>query len=261
METKTQEPQQMKDQPKEPNPQNEELTKTLQELRMQNEELVKRLDAKEKAEHEAQEKAKQEKLGKDTNLEKLLRSMSDGSGEPKEPAKPKDYDSLTNSEMLELLTGSVERYVAARLEQESEKYSKPLEETTQRLAATEKTMAQLIAQQSVSHLRVQYPDLDDYREDIVKIVERNPSYSLEDAYKIAKADRLTKEPRPNEVETELPMRSMTPFGGSRDVSATTKEPRSSRDRTEPMAPRQRGVAAFRDIVDAGLERVLANRSS
>lgn len=242
---------------KEAAPQNNEIQKALAALQEQNKILQQQL-AESKAEKEEQKKkAEQEKQAKTTkelednsDLAKLLEQMKEVDDDEK-PSKKTSVDNLSNAELLDVMTGAVEKFFDARIQLDKQEREKTQDGFLRKLGTIESTLGGMLAVQSVNELRSRYSDFNEYSKEIGELLKETPGLSVEKAYKLAKAERLEKEPPANTVETEIP--NIGPNGLP-----------SIPERKERVANRQEntntgGVVAFRSFLTEGIGRAMANR--
>lgn len=247
MEPKDQNNDKAKDQQDDKTPALVEMQRVMQELKGQNEELAKRLQAKEDAEKKAQDDSKKQKIDNDADLAKLLKDLEGSDEHEQKGKKSTDLDTLSNTELVDVIVNSVDRFVNARLTQEQEGSVKVLSKSEERLKRIEGVLGHMAASQEVSRLRSVHPDFDDLREDISKLVNDTPGLTLEKAYKLAKAERLEKEPPVESTETEFP--DLSPRARVRP-----RDKQKDHDYSDAA-----GTANFRSILSAGIDRALANR--
>lgn len=239
-----------------------ELQKALQDLQAQtkqlqeqNQVLLTKLSTQEQEKVEAVKKAAEEKKKKelenlehDIDLEALLRDTGESSGEPS-GEKKKTVDQLSNEEILDVVSGAVEKFVEAKLKMDKEEREKTQDGFLKKLSNVEGMLGHIVATQTVQDLAGKYPDFADYRADVIKLVQENPTLSLERAYKLAKAEKMDKEPATETVETELP--DIGPSGLPL-VKRRTNADGSNRNIA--------GLSGFRSLLDAGAARVIAGRT-
>jgi len=239
-----------------PNLQVTELQKALQALQEQNKQLLEQSQQakleQEKAKKAAEEAAKKKEkadLENDTDLAKLLKGLEEPPEEKKKSAR--SVDALSNEELLGVMSGAVETFVDAKLKIDKEEREASQDGFLKKLGNVENMLGHMMAVQSVNGLQAKYPDFNTYREDIAKIIQETPGLSVEKAYKLAKAERLDKEPALAHVETEMP--DIGPNG----LPALRR--RESKD-DENKKTNNAGLGNFRSLLSEGIARAVANRS-
>lgn len=235
---------------------NNAMTQALEELKRSNQALLAELDSmkKEKAEQEklAQEKAKAEadkKRAEKLDLDKLF-SEQDEEDLPRKGNR-KDIESLTNSELLDLVGNVVDQYVTARSDTLKEELQQSSSGMAEQLKKTNIALSQLLVRQTVADARAKHPDLDQYMEGIVKLMDDTPGLTLEKAYVLAKAMNMQKEPPHPGQATE---RESSPIGQHSPLAEMRKRSSSSRD-IRSNRPTRDSSALFKDILSNAFDRV------
>ena len=150
----------------------------------------------------------------------LERMMEQNNRQP-EPTKPnpldgKDVNQMTNQELLELMTNSVNTQVAQPLLN---------------------TLMQLAIKEELRDVQERYPDFKEFKKDTYAIAEKNTHLSIEQAYLLAKAGKpAPPPPAAPKVETPPPTPSDKPSVSSGTVNAE-----------ERMTPRQAAEAAMKAL--------------
>lgn len=234
------------------------LTETLKNLQDQNKALQEQLAQRNKD----QDDKKQQQLEKDSDLEKLLKGLAlddDDVDKKASPKKKPDLNSLTNEEILDVVSGSVEKFVAAMLEKTGQSHKKEIDTLAQKLDQSQAVLAKMLTMQQVTSLRAQHPDIDEYADDIKKIVEEVPGISLDKAYKLAKAEKMDSMPAPEHVDTEHSDFNIGPSGLPVSRRAQERRAKENEDGRGRSAREDGSLRQFRSFLDAGLERALQNR--
>lgn len=242
--------------PPQPDPAQAALLQTLEQLKQQNEALSQKLAEQDRAANKRKEEEAARQREADLDIEKLIQSVTgdvdeDESPQSKKPSPKKaGLDELSNSELMDVMSSTLERYVSAVIASKDEEAKKTQDGFLTKLANVEKTLGSMIARQTVSDLRSRFPDVDGYREDMLKIMQTSPSLSLEQAYRLAKAERLEKEPPLPALDTERP--NYFPHSPVRAEQQTEREPSQRQSNA--------GLPAFRDMLQKGIANVVANRT-
>ncbi len=214
-------------------------------MRKLDEETLKR--AKEKSALEVEAKEKQE-LEANADLKKLLDEV--------EPEEDKGYESLNNKEMIEVLSTALNSSLDARMKGLSGNFEDKLKVLVDSGDQTKKAVLSLIAKMNVDATVSSHDDFNDYREEIAGVMKKYPGIEIEDAYKLAKFEKVSKLPPKKELVSERPDRSMLPLNTS-----LGHDERGKIERGNEYKSQKRGLADFRDFTDVALDKVLAKRNA
>ena len=228
-----------------------ELQKQLEELKQQNQALQtqfaeqKNLEQKKQQEEQAKlEAAEAAKLAGDADLRKLL-SMPDSD----------KYDSLTNKDLIDLFTTSLETALDARQKQQNKVLENRLQDLTGEISKTQQAVMQVATTIDVKDVQKQYTDFDEYQKEAATIMQEIPNISVKDAYLLAKSRKASTTVNQQNVDRERP--DTTVRRSPTDVTVQSEERlEQSRNRA---SERKVGVAGVRDIIDAGLDKILSQR--
>jgi hypothetical protein len=236
-----------------------ELLKTLDQLKAQNAQLLAEKDeAKKKAQEEAEAK-KREELEKASDLRLVLDELEQPGDEEK--TGKSNINKLTNAELLDVIVGSMEKFLGAKETLGKEEQAKSLEGLEKKLDATNRALGNILAETKIDQLSKKYPEFDQLREETAKNLDEYPGIPIEKAFKMARMDWLEKQPAPEETEAEYPSTPPAP-GLGLPISRRGQERVAGADQRsdrEPGQNRQHGTSGFRNIVSAGIDRVLANK--
>jgi len=215
----------------------------------------------EEAKKKAEEAAKLAVREKNLDLEGLLLGLEEEqpSSEPAKKGKKKgsNIDELSNAELVGVIGDSLAKFLDARLEQFEEKTVKSSLDLAQKVEGTQSVLARMLAMSSITSLKSKYPDFDLFAEDVDKHVKSIPGISLEQAYKLAKAEKLERMPNALMMETELPDETPGP-SGMRPLIPNRKR-RSEADGLAPIDTARSGTAVFREFLSDGIDKALARR--
>jgi hypothetical protein len=173
--------------------------------------------------------------------------------------KPKssdlNLDSLSNTELVEIIAETVEGFVTTQKESAGKDFAKEFASMGSELKRTQEALYNVIATQNVANVKNRFPDFDIYKESISKAIEKYPALSIEDAYKLAKADHVQSVPNRASLESEKPESS---------TSVPTWTPNHSVTRSEDDEERLplRGVGGargFRASLNKVLDKKLSNK--
>jgi hypothetical protein len=206
-----------------------------------------------KQEAESKKQKEQEALENDSDLKKLLEGLNEDEDAGKSKNK-KPVDQLSNDELLRVFSDVTEKFVDAKIKLDREEREKTQDGFLKKLGNVENMLGSMVAMQSVNDLRNRYPDLNDYKDDISKLIQETPGLSIERAYKLAKAERLDKEPALEHVDTELP--DVGPSG----LPALRRRPDNKESDENKRSNNNAGLGGFRSLLDAGIARAVANRT-
>ena len=195
------------------------------------------------------EAIEQKKLEESSDLKEILQEKSKPAN-----AESGSVEDLTNAELLTIVGEAVETSMAANMEQSMQKHVKDfgtaMVTLNDKINGVQSTMLKQAAHSNVSTLKAKYPDLNDYTADINAQLEATPGIELEDAYILAKAKKNNGLPDKKRVESERPNRAITHNESSANVDDSHRQP-----------PRKRGVRSVRDIINAGVNRVIDGRKN
>lgn len=162
-------------------------------------------------------------------------------------------EDLTNADMLNIIADAVETSQKASFDSGIKEYVKAfgteISSVKEMIGGMQQTMIKQAAHTNVANVRAKHKDLNDYKEDINVLLEKTPGLELEDAYILAKAKKHNGIPDKKIVETERPNAHMT---------NTEQRPVSERQR---QAPKVSGTRAFRQILQAGVDKIIDGRTS
>jgi len=221
--------------------------------------------------------AKYEKLMQDPSIQLVLEKMANGEevilAEAKQETtqsmkqmlgtedKPEDLDidSLSNKDLVSVMSESVEKYVGQVREEVADNYKQELQAMKQELSSTQEHLLKMTAQSQVKEASTKYADFETYRPEMQKIAEIYPNMSIDDLYIQAKGKHLMESPDIRTLETEKP-ESSSPFPAwepnrIKDLkTGETKE--SGGPSTTALRNSTNGRKAFANIVGHTAERLL-----
>lgn len=179
------------------------------------------------------------------------KSLRDEFGLKPEAANRDDFNKMSNAELLEILSDSVETYVGSAIEEAVAKSSNVLGNQFKTLQDNQNKLAQALIEQAkrtgADMMSKQYQDFNTYQEDAMKLVETH-GLTLEDAYILAKSKKAASVPPVNEITSERPS-----IPASRRPFARTSEDEQRGERVISTSRR------FKDLVSSAAENAL-NRS-
>jgi len=171
---------------------------------------------------------------------KLLASLDEGS--LKNADKMRTIEDLSNAQLIDVLTSSVEKALNARDKLTKGAVKKEVDSVKESVGGIKRVLQQMFAKTNVDAARARHKDFDDHREGILAEMARCPGLEPEDAYILAVSKAAQKAPAKRNTETERP-------------SGPDVQPKTERVRTEHDL--EVGVSAFRSIVSDGFDRALA----
>jgi G3E family GTPase len=167
-------------------------------------------------------------------------------------------ESLTNRELVNLVADAVETSAEARSKQFDKLVSNKIEVLSNQIMQTQKAVMSVATSIDVKDVRSQHKDFDEYQKDAAIIMQDTPGISVQDAYLLAKAKKAESLPNKENLERERPDTSV-----SRSHSNRAEEIVERRERQQESASRGKGrstgISAFREMIDSGIDRALANR--
>ena len=231
----------------------QELQKQLEELKQQNEALQQQFKTQSNAELKKQqeEQAKKNaeeaaKLAEDADLKRIL-SMTD---------RDIGIDSLNNRELLDVVAESIEKALDARQKQQNKVLNNQVQDLAAEISKTQKAIMQVATNIDVRDVRGKYTDFDKYQKAAAEIMQDNPTLSVEQAYKLAKADDYTDVPPKQQLDRERPD---TTIRRSPVDRAAESEEGLERVRQSASEGRKSGIPGVRDIINAGLDKIMSQR--
>ena len=229
----------------------QELQKQLEELKNQNQALQTQFAEQKSSEQKKQqeERAKLEaeeaaKLAEDADLRKLL-SMPDSD----------KYDSLTNKDLIDLFTTSLETALDARGKQQNKVLENRLQDLTGEISKTQRAIMQVATTIDVKDVQKQYTDFDEYQKEAATIMQEIPNISVKDAYLLAKSRKASTTVNQQQVDRERPDTTVVRSPIDRTAESEERLEQSKNRASE----RKAGIAGVRDIIDAGLEKIMSQR--
>lgn len=229
----------------------QELQKQLEELKNQNQALqtqfAEQKSSEQKKQHEERAKLEAEeaaKLAEDADLRKLL-SMPDSD----------KYDSLTNKDLIDLFTTSLETALDARGKQQNKVLENRLQDLTGEISKTQRAIMQVATTIDVKDVQKQYTDFDEYQKEAATIMQEIPNISVKDAYLLAKSRKASTTVNQQQVDRERPDTTVVRSPVDRTAESEERLEQSKNRASE----RKAGIAGVRDIIDAGLEKIMSQR--
>jgi len=232
----------------------QELQKQLEEMQKNYQALQTQLqqqstvEAKKQQDEQAKKEAEEaEKLAEDADLKRIL-SMTEN--------KDSNIESLTNKELIDVIAGSIETALDARQKQQNQVLNGQVQDLSDEISKTQKAIMQIATNIDVRDVRGKYTDFDKYQKAAAEIMQDNPTLSVEQAYKLAKADDYTNVPPKEKLDRERPDTTLR-----RSPVDRTAEGEEELERTKQRASegRKSGVAGVRDIINAGLDKIVSQR--
>lgn len=103
-----------------------------------------------------------------------------GKGEEKPPLSPEDIDGLSNSQLVQLLTGELNQYMMPVLTR----------------------IEKMRVETELRDTRKEHEDFEDYSDEVYKLTVRDPQLSIEDAYLLAKGRKEKAKPKEGDKEKD-----------------------------------------------------------
>jgi len=224
----------------------EEMQKNYQALQTQlkqQSEVETKKQQEERAKKEAEEAAK---LAEDADLKRIL-SMND---------RDDGLESLSNKELINVVADSIEKALDARQKQLNQILNNQVQDLSTEISKTQKAIMQVATNIDVRDVRGKYTDFDKYQKAAAEIMQDNPTLSVEQAYKLAKADDYTDVPPKQQLDRERPDTTIR-----RSPVDRTAESEEGLERVRQSASegRKSGIPGVRDIINAGLDKIMSQR--
>lgn len=161
-----------------------------------------------------------------------------------------DYDQLTQSQFLDIISESIETYVEDRLKSTVDTSFKIVGQKFDEVLSAQEKLNRAVQQQALSsgaaELTTKYPDFGAYDLKAVQEVMKRTGLGMEDAYLLLKAKNASANPTTDlERPTDMPLRenrSATPFNRRKAAETDNRSETATRN--------------FRDIVNRGVSRAL-----
>lgn len=170
------------------------------------------------------------------------RSVSDVLGDTKASDLSNDdkFENLTNKQLLDLIATSVDKALENQKKQITDSINGAYAPAIKRVDDLEQLTMQVVAGLSVNETRAKFPDFDDHKADIKKVMEKYPGMEFKDAYLLAKANTAAKAPPKANTETEKP-----------NSYATPPSPRTGQKREGNLT----GIGGFRSAMQEALDNI------
>jgi len=236
------------------NPAVQELQKQLEEMKRESQVLKTQLQEQKNAELKRQQAEQAEKdaeeankLAEDADLKKILKMAEDDD----------KYDSLTNKELINLFSDSLETALEARQKQQSQVLNSKVQDLVNEISKTQKAIMQVATVIDTKDVKAQNPDFDEYQSEAAVIMQDIPHISVEDAYLLAKSRKAKATVSQKDVDREKPNTTMV--RSPVDRTAEGEEGLERVRKTSASERRKSGIVGVRDIIDAGLDKIMAQR--
>jgi hypothetical protein len=167
-------------------------------------------------------------------------------------------ESLTNKEIIDVMVDAIDKTSDARTKQLESAVSGNIDQIRQQVALTQKAIVKLATAIDVKDVKNQNPDLNKYDQEAAVIMQGNPGMSVADAYLLAKAKSAEKEPPAKNTDRERPDSTTSRSEDERIAEVVERRERQRASASETRRGRS-GVKGVRSIIDAGIDRTLAER--
>lgn len=251
---KAKEVQDKKDKEKEqPNPQMEELKNQLAAVTAELKQSREQQELEKSQEQKLKDAKDLEELKAAADIKALLADAADENG------KDDDEDDLSSKEILDAVAGAFDTAITAKLKTHSSDIAEMLKESNNRIENLQKFILQKEVTDRVREARTQFPDFDDFREDIAKVMERYPAMDIADAYVLAKGNKSKGALPRNKVESEKPF-SLATRSEEADKSFAAKRAAEAKESSSPEGTGTRSsVRNFRDSLADAVNKVVSER--
>lgn len=225
------------------------LTETVAQLKADKEQAVANQVA-------AQEAAQQEKLNKEADIAGML-----GNVDLSETGDDK-YENLSKRQLVDVLAGAMDTALEANATKIKGDIAKTMSADNKKVAVIEKTVMAILGKMGVDESRGKHKDFDDHKDAISKIMGEVPGISFERAYLLAKSEAAGELPPKSQIETEKPTdggwSSQQAQGGTLpNQNALQTIADRGRESREDAAVTKSGTVGIRNIINAGLDKVMA----
>lgn len=163
----------------------------------------------------------------------------------------KDDEEVSQEQLIAIMGEAVGASSEAQGKLILSKVASMMKQSDNEIVRTQELLAKLAAGMSMERARASNPDFDDYRVEVADIMSRTRGLDSEQAFLLAKAERLKGQPEQKRIETERPgiAPSSPSYESSRDDYTQEKDPDVQR------SPK----ATFNSAVSAALDKVIAAR--
>lgn len=172
------------------------------------------------------------------------------------------YERLSNKQLVDIVCSAVDTALSSQADVIKSSLVSAAKPDSEKVANLERLTMQIVARLGLSEARKQFPDFDNHKEDITKILSVYPGMDFQDAYLLAKSKAASTVAPRGFVDTEKPGSGPTPSPSRGDMPMGD-------DAFAIMAGRGRaarsgdtnksGLSGFRSIVDAAIDKTLSNR--
>ena len=122
-----------------------------------------------------------------------------------------DLDALSNSELVDIISYVVDKYVGETKSAADTAYEERLGLINGKIDKTNELLLGFAANKTVSDLEAKHADFDAFKPAMTDIINKYPNMAIEDAYTLAKGSKLISSPSPQHTESEKPeSSSLTP---------------------------------------------------
>jgi len=167
-------------------------------------------------------------------------------------------ESLTNRELINVVTDVIEQVVTAKDTQVQQQLSSKILELDKGIKQTQSAVMQMATAIDVKDTRGNYSDFDEYQKEAAIIMQETPGISVRNAYLLAKAQILEKSPKKENLDRERPDTTVSRSHIDRAAEVGERRSRQQESASE-QAPRRSGIANIRDIISTGIDKTLAAR--
>ena len=183
-------------------------------------------------------------LAEDADLKKAL-NMVEGD----------KYEQLTNRELVDIVANAVETSIEAKSKQLANTIEGKIGDLSSQLIGTQKAVMSIATTIDAKDVANKHSDFDKYQKAAATIMQDTPGISVERAYLLAKAEAAAELPAKNELERERPNNVI-----SRSHVDNTADTDERRERQGTSASKRKtGTAGIRDIINAGIDKVMSER--
>lgn len=121
------------------------------------------------------------------------------------PPQPPDYEGMSNVELVAHVTGSVQQMVQQAIQQ-------ALKPITDQMTSVQNEVVTTKGQITLKEMQAQHKDLSDWKDEMIALVGRHPTLSLQEVYQLARAGNNQKA-RQLDQKYNPPPPKPRPYGG------------------------------------------------
>lgn len=149
-----------------------------------------------------------------TKLDNVRETVTSATAPP--PTAPPDYEQMSNVELVAHVTGSVQQMVQDAI-------TNALKPLTDQLNGVQNDLVTTRGELSLKEMQAQHKDLRDWKDEMIALVGKHPTLSLNEVYQLAKSGNPNKA-KQLDAKYNPPPPKPRPFGGLTPGNGKAAEP-------------------------------------